>query len=218
MPFVRGSYALSQNYFTTAQRARRYQESLRDEKIINDLYSDNLSDVPDDIFSESDAVSGSECGSGSEGSDSDDTMWVKVDKTPILGQFTGNPGVKQIPSHQTEVSETVICFLEIRWKRQKQSQTQTWCDRDCQLQLHVCLVWTPMGDFWVICRNMSSQKLCRVNIARIRILLGNSVFVQFTKERDTVHLQVLPSATPQRGMFQEIPHSQALLKALVSVS
>jgi hypothetical protein len=54
-------------------------------------------DVPDNIFSES----------GSEGSDGDDTAWVKVDKTPTLGQFTGNPGVKQIPSHPTEVSETV---------------------------------------------------------------------------------------------------------------
>jgi hypothetical protein len=38
------------------QRARRYQESLHDEEIINDLYSDNLSDVSDDIFSESDIV------------------------------------------------------------------------------------------------------------------------------------------------------------------
>jgi hypothetical protein len=34
------------------QRARWYQEYLRDEEIINDLYSDNLLDVPDDIFSE----------------------------------------------------------------------------------------------------------------------------------------------------------------------
>jgi hypothetical protein len=40
-----------------AQRARWYQESLCDEEIINDLYSDNLLDVPDDIFSESDTAS-----------------------------------------------------------------------------------------------------------------------------------------------------------------
>jgi hypothetical protein len=40
------------------QHARWYQESLPDE-IINDLYSNNLSDVPDDIFSESDTASGS---------------------------------------------------------------------------------------------------------------------------------------------------------------
>jgi hypothetical protein len=43
-----------------AQRARWYHESLRDEEIINDLYSDNLSDVPDDICSESDTASGSD--------------------------------------------------------------------------------------------------------------------------------------------------------------
>jgi transcriptional regulator len=36
------------------QRAKQYQESLRYEEIINDLFSDNLSDMPDDIFSESD--------------------------------------------------------------------------------------------------------------------------------------------------------------------
>jgi hypothetical protein len=42
------------------------------------------------------------------------------------------------------------------------------------------------------------------------------MFAHFTKaERHTVHLQVLPSATPQRGMFRDISHSQALLGALV---
>jgi hypothetical protein len=55
-----------------AQSARWYQESLRDEEIINDLYSDNLSDMPDDIFSESDTASGSECENGSKVSDSDE--------------------------------------------------------------------------------------------------------------------------------------------------
>jgi hypothetical protein len=55
-------------------------------------------------------------------------------------------------------------------------------------------------------------------MARISTLLGNGVFAQFTEERHVVHLQVLPSATPQRGMFPEISHSQALLPALVSVS
>jgi hypothetical protein len=103
-----------------AQRARWYQETLRDEEVINDPYSDNLSDVPDDIFSESDTARGrdkggvnvlSEYESGSEGSDSDNTAWVKVVKTPTLGQLTGNPGVKQIPSHPTEVSETVDLFF-----------------------------------------------------------------------------------------------------------
>jgi hypothetical protein len=67
---------------------------------------------------ESDSASGKEgvtvlreCESGSEGGDSDNTAWVKVDKTHILGQFTGNPGMKQIPSHPTEVSETVDLFF-----------------------------------------------------------------------------------------------------------
>jgi hypothetical protein len=53
----------------------------------------------------------SECERSSEGSDSDDTAWVKVDRTPILGQFTGNPVVKQIPLHPTGVSETVELFF-----------------------------------------------------------------------------------------------------------
>jgi hypothetical protein len=86
------------------QHARWYQESLCDEEIINDIYSDNLLDVLDDIFSES----------GSEGSDSDDTAWVKVDKTPTLRQFTGNSGVKQILSQSTEVSETVDVVFFLR--------------------------------------------------------------------------------------------------------
>jgi hypothetical protein len=33
------------------------------------------------------------------------TIWVKEEKTPNLGPFTENPGVKQIPSDPTEVSE-----------------------------------------------------------------------------------------------------------------
>jgi hypothetical protein len=49
--------------------------------------------MPNDFFSESDTASGSdkegvnvlsEYDSGSEGSDSDDKAWVKVDKTPTL--------------------------------------------------------------------------------------------------------------------------------------
>jgi hypothetical protein len=31
------------------------------------------------------------------------TTWVKEDKTPNLGSFTGNPGVKQSPSDPTKV-------------------------------------------------------------------------------------------------------------------
>ena len=35
---------------------------------------------------------------------------------------------------------------------------------------------------------------------------------------NTVHLQVLLSATPQEGMFPEVSHPQALLGSLVSIS
>jgi hypothetical protein len=43
-----------------AQGARRYHKSLRDEEIVNYLYSENLLDVPDDIVSERDTASGSD--------------------------------------------------------------------------------------------------------------------------------------------------------------
>jgi hypothetical protein len=42
------------------------------------------------------------------------TTWVKEDKTPNLGRFTGNPGVKQIPSDPTKVSE----IIELVFQRQ----------------------------------------------------------------------------------------------------
>jgi hypothetical protein len=54
-------------------------------------------------------------------------------------------------------------------------------------------------------------------MARISILVGNAVFAQFTKG-EAEYLQVLPTATPQRGMFREISHSRVLLGALASVS
>jgi len=38
------------------------------------------------------------------------------------------------------------------------------------------------------------------------------------KECNSVHLQVLLSATPQGGMFPEVSHPQALLGFLVSIS
>jgi hypothetical protein len=40
------------------------------------------------------------------------TTWAKEDKTPNLGPFTGNPGVKQIPSDRTKVSEIIELFSE----------------------------------------------------------------------------------------------------------
>jgi hypothetical protein len=111
-----------------AHEGRRCKVSLTDVEIISNLISDNFSDVPNDIFSESesDTAGGSdreranvpsENESGSEESDSDTTSnegaatWVKVDKTPTLGEFTGNPGVKQIPSDPTQVSEIAELFF-----------------------------------------------------------------------------------------------------------
>ena len=53
-----------------------------------------------------------------ESDDDDETLdsgvstWVKTDKTPNLGPFTGNPGVKQIPSDLTKVSQVTGLFLE----------------------------------------------------------------------------------------------------------
>jgi hypothetical protein len=122
-----------------AQRARRYQEYLRDE-LINNLYSDNLSDMPDDIFSESDTVTRSdkegvnvlsECESGSEGSDSDDTSWVKVDKTPTLGQFTGNPGAKQILNPDSKLKyEAFLMNVAKEWDTDKIEAADTESDTD----------------------------------------------------------------------------------------
>jgi hypothetical protein len=55
--------------------------------------------------------------SSEERDDSNDTsnagaaMWLKEDKTPNLGHSTGNPGVKQIPSGPTKVSEIIELFF-----------------------------------------------------------------------------------------------------------
>ena len=43
--------------------------------------------------------------------DSAVSTWVKTDKTPNIGPFTGNPGVKQIPSDPTKVSQVTGLFL-----------------------------------------------------------------------------------------------------------
>jgi hypothetical protein len=40
------------------------------------------------------------------------TTWVKEDKMPNLGPFTGNPGVKQIPSDPSKVSEITKLFFK----------------------------------------------------------------------------------------------------------
>jgi hypothetical protein len=95
------------------------KQSLR-EQDISDLFSDKLSDVPSDTFSDSDTNSGddkkklateSESESESSADESDDsnnagaTTWVKLDKTPTLGQFSGTSGVQNVSSHPANVSE-----------------------------------------------------------------------------------------------------------------
>jgi hypothetical protein len=44
-------------------------------------------------------------------SNAEATTWVKEDKMPNVGPFTGNPGVKQIPSDPTKVSEIIKLFF-----------------------------------------------------------------------------------------------------------
>jgi hypothetical protein len=61
----------------------------------------NLSPV---IQSESDSESSSEESAGT-------ATWGTVDKTPNLGKFTGNPGVKVFPSDPKEVSDVADLFF-----------------------------------------------------------------------------------------------------------
>ena len=96
---------------------------------------DTLSDVPDDADSDSENDSDSSITgnrknkivhplpsysdsekSANESDDDDETLdlavytWVKTGKTPNLGPFNGNPGVKQIPSDPTKVSQVTGLF------------------------------------------------------------------------------------------------------------
>ena len=106
----------------TERRSSYVQEYLAEAEIASELLADTLCDVPDnaDSDSESDSDSSfignrqnkivhplssySDSEQSANESDDDDTLdlavstWVKTDKTPNLGPFTGNPGVKQIPS------------------------------------------------------------------------------------------------------------------------
>jgi hypothetical protein len=92
-----------------------------------DLYSDNLSDVLDSIFSDSECER--ECKrkrlpsdshsekTSDESYDSSNTRnagatkWARKYKTPDLGQFTGNAGVKLFPSDPTNVSDVTELFF-----------------------------------------------------------------------------------------------------------
>jgi len=115
------------------ERGSYYEEKyLTEDDISAELLADTLSDVPDDADSDSENDSDSSIignrqnkivhplpsYSDSEQSDDDDetldsavSIWVKTDKTPNLGPFTRNPGVKQIPSDPTKVSKVTGLFL-----------------------------------------------------------------------------------------------------------
>ena len=76
--------------------------------------ADTLSDVPDDADSDSEnksEQSANKIEEDDETLDSAVSTWIKTDKTPNLGPFTGNPGVKQIPSDLTKVSQVTGLFL-----------------------------------------------------------------------------------------------------------
>jgi len=119
------------------ERGSSYEEKYHTEDEISaELLVDTLSDVPDDADSDSENDSDSSIignrqnktvhpllsysdseQSANESDDDDETLdsvvstWVKTDKTPNLGPFTGNPGVKQIPSDPMKVSQVIGLFL-----------------------------------------------------------------------------------------------------------
>jgi hypothetical protein len=106
----------------TSHRAKKISQ---DECILPELVSHSLSGVPDDILSESECESGNNnsmheikiVDQEQSSSDIDETSnegaisWVKEDKTPKSGPFTGNSGVKQIPCDPTKVSDTMELFF-----------------------------------------------------------------------------------------------------------
>ena len=120
------------NHFTptTERHSSDGKKYLTEDKISAEVLADTLSDVPDNADSDSDSSiignrqnkivqplpSYSESEQRTNESDNDTldsavSTWVKTDKTPNLGPFTGNPGVKQIPSDPTKVSQVTGLFL-----------------------------------------------------------------------------------------------------------
>jgi len=117
------------NHFTPMmERGSSYEEIyLTEDEISAELLVDTLSDVSDNADNDSENDSDSSIignkqdkivhpllgysdneQSANESDDDDETLdsvvstWLKTDKTPNLGPFTGNPGVKQIPSDPTK--------------------------------------------------------------------------------------------------------------------
>jgi len=126
------------NHFSPmTERGSSYKEKyLTEDEISVELLADTLSDVPNNTDSDSENESDSSINGNRQNkivhslpsysdseqsankSDHDDetldsvvSTWVKTDKTPNLGPFTGNPGVKQIPSDPTKVSQVKGLFL-----------------------------------------------------------------------------------------------------------
>ena len=119
------------------ERGSCYEEIyLTEDEISAELLVDTLSDVSDNADNDSENDSDSSIignkqdkivhpllgysdneQSANESDDDDETLdsvvstWLKTDKTPNLGPFTGNPGVKQIPSDPTKVSQITGLFL-----------------------------------------------------------------------------------------------------------
>jgi len=126
------------NHFTPmTERGSSYKEKyLTEDEVSAELLVDTLPDFPDDADSDSENDSDSSIignrqnkivhplpsysdseQSANESDNDDETLdsvvstWVETDKTPNLGTFTGNPGVKQIPSDPTKVSQvTGLCL------------------------------------------------------------------------------------------------------------
>jgi hypothetical protein len=75
-------------------------DSVRERKIVH----------PKQTYSES-QTSSEESDDSNDISNAGATTWVKEDKMPDLGPFTGNPGMKQILSDPTKVSEIIQFFF-----------------------------------------------------------------------------------------------------------
>jgi len=119
----------------TERRSSYEEKYLTEDEISAELLADTLSYVPDDAESDSEndsdssiignrqnkivhpSPSCSDKEQSAKESDHDETLdsavstWVKTDKTPNLGPFTGNPGVKQISSDPTKESQVTGLFL-----------------------------------------------------------------------------------------------------------
>ena len=129
------SFQTSTTCTMTGRESSYVEKHLTEDEISAELLADTLSDVPEDADSDSENDSDSsiignrqnkivhplpsysESDSANESDKDDETLdsavstWVETDKTPNLGPFTGNPGVKQIPSDPTKVSQVSGLFL-----------------------------------------------------------------------------------------------------------